>query len=69
MNNETKLSERFVGLREVAEALHVHTRTVYRLIQCGLVPKPVKIGHSVRFPVSAVELCIERIKQSAKGEK
>jgi excisionase family DNA binding protein len=64
MSNEKKLSERFIGLRELAETLDVTTRTVYRHIQSGLIPKPVKIGHSVRFPVSDLEAYIERLKQS-----
>lgn len=59
-----KLSERFINLREVADALSVNTRTIYRLIQSGLIPKPVKVGHSVRFPLSDVEAYIERLKQS-----
>ena len=64
MNSEKKLSDRFIGLRELAETLDVTTRTVYRMIQSGLIPKPVKVGHSVRFPVSDVESYIERLKQS-----
>lgn len=64
MSNENKLSDRFIGLRELAETLDVTTRTVYRMIQSGLIPKPVKVGHSVRFPVSDVESYIERLKQS-----
>jgi excisionase family DNA binding protein len=64
MSNEKKLSERFIGLREFAETLDVTTRTVYRMIQNGLIPRPVKVGHSVRFPVSDVESYIERLKQS-----
>jgi excisionase family DNA binding protein len=64
MNSEKKLSDRFIGLRELAETLDVTTRTVYRMIQSGLIPKPVKVGHSVRFPVSDLEAYIERLKQS-----
>jgi len=64
MNSERKLSERFIGLQELAETLDVTTRTVYRLMKIGLIPKPVKVGHSVRFPVSDVEMYIERLKQS-----
>lgn len=64
MSNEKKLSERFIGLRELSETLDVTTRTIYRMIQSGLIPKPVKVGHSVRFPVSDVESYIERLKQS-----
>lgn len=59
-----KLSERFICLREVAEALSVNTRTVYRMIQCGELPKPVKVRHSVRLPLSDVETYMERKKQS-----
>jgi excisionase family DNA binding protein len=61
------LDERFVSLKEVAEVLRVNTRTVYRLIQAGQMPQPVKVGRSLRFPVSDVEVYIERLKRSRKG--
>lgn len=64
MNENTTVSERFISLQELAKLLSVNARTVYRLIQSGLIPKPVKIGHSVRFPVSDVEMYIEHLKES-----
>ena len=67
METKRKLSEfineQLIGLREFAELLGVTPRTVYRLIQGGHFPKPVKVGHSVRFPVSDVQAYIERLKQ------
>lgn len=56
------LTERFIGMKEFAELLCVTPRTIYRLKQSGLVPKPVKVGHSLRFPVSDVQAYIERLK-------
>ena len=67
METKRKLSEfineQLIGLSEFAELLRVTPRTVYRLIQSGQIPKPVKVGHSVRFPVSDVQAYIERLKQ------
>lgn len=67
MNVRKELSESFISLKELADILRVNTRTVYRLIQKGLVPHPVKVGHSVRFPVSDVEACIEKMKYQRFG--
>lgn len=67
MNLKTELSEilkdRLIDLKEFADLLSVNKRTVYRLIQSGVLPKPVRVGHSVRFPASDVEAYIERLKQ------
>jgi len=69
MSVRKELSESFISLKEFAGILRVNTRTVYRLIQRGLVPRPVKVGHSVRFLVSDVEACIEELKSQRLGVK
>jgi len=69
MSVKKELSESFISLKEFAGILRVNTRTVYRLIQRGLVPQPVKVGHSVRFLVSDVEACIEELKSQRLGVK
>lgn len=57
------VGERMLTLDKVAELLSVAKRTVYRLIAQGVFPKPLKVGHSVRIPVSDVSEYIERLKQ------
>lgn len=57
------LNDRLIDLKEFANLLSINKRTIYRLIQSGVLPKPVKVGHSVRFPASDVEAYIERLKQ------
>lgn len=69
MSVRKELSESFISVKEFAGILRVNTRTVYRLIQRGLVPRPVKVGHSVRFLVSDVEACIEELKSQRLGVK
>lgn len=58
--------ERFLRLGDVAEALGVAVRTVYRLIADGALPQPVKVrGRSV-LPASSVEAYQRRLMTEAK---
>ncbi len=56
------MPERLIGLDKVAEFLGVNKRTVYRLIAKKELPQPLKIGHSVRLPVSDVTAYFEQLK-------
>jgi len=47
-------SERFLTVREFAEALRVSNMTVYRLVSAGEL-KAVKVGRSVRLPADEVD--------------
>lgn len=46
--------ERLVSLKTAAESLGVCVRTVYRLIDEGKLPRPVKVRGCSRLPLSAV---------------
>jgi excisionase family DNA binding protein len=57
------MEERLYTIKEVTEVLKVSQATVYRLMYSGRLPR-VKIGKSVRIPVSAVEAVIKENTQS-----
>jgi excisionase family DNA binding protein len=42
-------------VHDVARMLNCSTRTVYRLVDSGRMPKPVKLNALVRWPREAVE--------------
>ena len=46
--------EPLLSIREVSEKLRVCVRTIYRLIDEGKLPLPIKIGARSLIPVSAV---------------
>jgi predicted DNA-binding transcriptional regulator AlpA len=51
-----------VSLKRVAGMLDISEREVYRLIESGELPKPVKIGRLSKMPVGEVVGYIERLK-------
>jgi excisionase family DNA binding protein len=57
------MNERLYTIKEVTEVLKVSQATVYRMMYSGRLPR-VKIGKSVRIPVSAVEAVIKENTQS-----
>jgi len=50
---------KLVGIKAVAELLGVCTRTVRRLCESGEFPQPVRLGRSLRWPLSDIERLIE----------
>ena len=50
----THMLEPLLSIREVSEQLRVCVRTIYRLIDDGKLPLPVKVGSRSLVPVSAV---------------
>jgi len=57
-------AKQLLGLDKVAEILDISLREVYRLIACGELPKPVKIGRLSKLPSSDVLDYIERLKSA-----
>jgi len=54
-------------LPELAEALHVDRRTVYRLIATGELPVPViRVGRSPRVRVADLEAHLEQLAEAAR---
>lgn len=46
-----------------------HKSTVYRLIQKGVLPPPLKIGSSSRWPTSWIVGFVEDLKHAQQGDK
>lgn len=60
-NNESERAETkplLIDSRQVGELLNLSTRTVWRLLSAGKLPKPVRIGRSVRWSRSDLETWI-----------
>ena len=48
------VGDRLLGVRQVADQLNVSTRQVWKLASSGRLPKPVRLGRSVRWRESDV---------------
>ena len=53
--------ERLLKLPEVSARLGLSRTAIYRLMAQGVI-EPVKIGGALRFPVSAIDNLIEKLK-------
>lgn len=54
--------ERLLNAREVCEILGRSHASLYRDVNAGLIPPPVKIGASSRWPASEITALVERAK-------
>jgi hypothetical protein len=54
MKNDESLEVQIVSLAESARMLHACVRTVYRLIDDGELPRPIKIRARSFLPISAL---------------
>lgn len=54
MSEESTGLPQLVSVDEVSEMLSVSKRTIWRMLSSGLVPRPVKIGGSVRWNLSVL---------------
>ena len=61
------MTDRLLTDREVAEQLGVSKATVWRHAAAGLLPKPVKLGHSSRWPESDLSKAVEQLKARRDG--
>lgn len=48
-------------VKQVAAALGVSTKTVYRLRDSGKLPRPLKIGRSVRWRVGDIQKYVRKL--------
>jgi len=48
-HTENNDSAKLLDVKQVAETLNCSTRTVYRLSDGGKMPRPLRIGHLVRW--------------------
>jgi excisionase family DNA binding protein len=51
---------RMITVDQLAEILHVSTRTVWRLVSGGQLPQPLRFGRNVRWNYAVVRTWIER---------
>ena len=56
----------YLSVKEVAERLHVTTRTIYELLWSGQIEGVVRVGDAVRTPVEALEK-LPAYKRQQKG--
>ena len=58
-----------LSIQDVAESLHVARSTIYKLIEAGEFPKPIKLGKkSIRWRPSAVEAYIAKLEREQFGK-
>ncbi len=64
-----EIHEHLIGTDEAARILGVSRRTLYRLIDSGQLPPPVKIGRSTRIVASEITDYIEALKAKRKRSR
>lgn len=63
--NPTSNAALVMTSKEVAAALKISLRTLYRLLDGERIPKPIKLGNLIRFRRSDIELFLEEGSMSA----
>lgn len=57
---QDRMSEMFlITLEELAGILHLSPRTLQRKLSAGELPKPIRIGRSIRWQVTAIRKWIQ----------
>ena len=59
--------ERILTITEVGEMLARGRASIYRDLNAGVLPQPVRVGSSVRWPLSEINAYIEDLK-AQRGE-
>lgn len=62
MNENTSEMDRLLSVKQVAAICGICARGVWRCVQKGELPAPVKIGRCSRFPLSEIERAISALK-------
>jgi excisionase family DNA binding protein len=57
-NERARTQPLLIDSRQVGELLNLSTRTIWRLLSAGKLPQPVRIGRSVRWSRSDIEIWI-----------
>jgi excisionase family DNA binding protein len=55
------MTEQYLTIRQVMAWLHLGRSSIYRRIEDGTLPKPIKIGHLSRFKESEIKVALEAI--------
>ena len=54
-------TEYLLTIDEAANRLRVHRSYIYKLINAGVLPQPIKLGRSVRFKASELDKAIKSL--------
>lgn len=54
MATNTQVTERLLSAKALGEMLSLSKRQIFRLNSCGKIPKPIRIGGSVRWAESTI---------------
>ncbi len=60
--------DQYLNVKEVALALGISVPTVWRRVNSGDLPKPVKLGRATRWPASDIAAAMDRLKSLRDGE-
>jgi excisionase family DNA binding protein len=59
MDNNQQQEDRLLRVSDVAKALAVSVRTVWRLSHSGALPEPLRVGRSARWRASDIQEAID----------
>lgn len=60
--------DRLITVQELAATLGLDKSSVYRLMNSGEIPAPVRVGHSVRFKLSEVRKFLAELPEHSGGD-
>lgn len=61
------MSEKYLTFRELGALLSVGRSSIYRRIEDGTLPKPIKLGKLVRFRHSEVHIALSQLSVESVG--
>jgi predicted DNA-binding transcriptional regulator AlpA len=59
----------FMDVQEVARALSLSVRTIWKLSASGELPKPVRLGRSSRWSCAEIQECLQSKKKDQGGNR
>ncbi|AXT41572.1 AlpA family phage regulatory protein [Phaeobacter inhibens] len=57
------MSEKYLTPDEVMQRLNLTKSSLYRRVNDGTLPKPIKLGHLSRFIASEIQIALEELAQ------
>lgn len=60
--------ERLLTITEVGLMIGRGRASIYRDMEAGTLPKPIRVGSSIRWPISEINAYIEALKAERDGE-
>lgn len=62
------MSSELLNVKDLAKLLSMSVRTVWRLRSAGCLPKPIRIGRSVRWDRADIERWVDELKGGRNGK-